>query len=116
MSKHDDRLSMQQMLDHAREAVGFARGKKREDLDTDRMLELALTRLIEVIGEAASRVSKPTRKKYQEIPWTDIVGTRNRLIHGYDVVDLNLLWETMTQDLPPLIAALQQIVEEDAKD
>lgn len=64
------------------------------------------------MGEAASRVSAPTRKRHPEIPWPDIVSMRNRLIHGYDLVDLNLLWDTVATDLPPLIAALERITEQ----
>jgi len=88
------------------------RGRKRADLELGDIFQLALTRLVEIIGEAASRVSGPTREKHREIPWSDMVGMRNRLIHGYDVVDLNLLWDTVEIDLPPLIAALENIVEE----
>ncbi len=76
------------------------------------MLELALTRLVEIIGEAAARVSPSTREKCSEIPWLAIVGMRNRLIHGYDAIDLNMLWDTVEVDLPPLVAALEKILEE----
>ena len=112
MTKHDDRISMRQMLDYARRAEVMAQGRKRSDLDSDDMLQLALTRLVEIVGEAASRVSVPTTKRHPEIPWPDIVGMRNRLIHGYDLVDLNLLWDTVATDLPPLIAALERITEQ----
>jgi uncharacterized protein with HEPN domain len=90
MSRHDDQVSMRHMLDHARRAREIAHGRKRSDLDSDYTFQLALTHLVEIIGEAASRVSMPTREKHREIPWPDIVSMRNRLIHG-DVVDLNLL-------------------------
>ena len=113
MSRHDDRISMQHMLDHAREACAMAHGRQRSDLDANRMLQLALTHLVEIIGEAASRVSMPTRESHREIPWPDIVGMRSHLIHGYDVVDLNLLWDTVEADLPPLIAQLEAILEEE---
>jgi uncharacterized protein with HEPN domain len=68
--------------------------------------------LVEIIGEAANRVSRPTRVRYPQIPWPQIAGMRNRLVHGYDVIDLDLLWDTITDDLPPLIGALQEIVED----
>jgi uncharacterized protein with HEPN domain len=100
------------MLDHAREAVGFAVGKTRSSLDTERTLVLALTRLVEVIGEAASRVSTPFRDAHPEIRWRAATGMRNRLIHGYDRVDLDLLWETVTEDLPPLIAVLGKVLNQ----
>jgi uncharacterized protein with HEPN domain len=98
------------MLDYAREAVDMARGRRREDLDTDRQLNLSLTRLLEVIGEAASRVSKPGREQRPEIPWPDIVGLRNRLIHGDDEVDLDVLWDIVQLDLPALIRNLERMV------
>lgn len=112
MSKRDDRISMRHMLDHALEAQAMVRGRTRLDLEKDRMFQLALIRLMEVIGEAASRVSKPTRDQYPEIPWNEIIGMRHRLIHGYDVVDLDLLWETVKTDLPPLIATLQRVLND----
>ena len=85
---------------------------KRSELESDRMRQLALTRLIEIIGEAASRVSLSTRERYGQIPWLDIVGMRNRRIHGYDVVDLDLLWDTVEIDLSPLIDQLEAILRE----
>lgn len=112
MSKHDDQVSMRHVLDHARQACEMASGRKRSDLESDRMLQLALTRLVEIVGEATSRVSISTREKHREIPWLDIVGMRNRLIHGYDVVDLDLLWDTVETDLPSLIAQLEAIFKE----
>ena len=75
------------MLDHAQEAITLTRGKARADLDSDRVLNLALVRLLEVVGEAAGRVSEEERARYPEIPWPQIVGLRNRLIHGCDAVD-----------------------------
>lgn len=112
MSKHDDRVSIRQMLEYAQQARDMARERQRLDLDTDLMFRYALTHLMELIGEAATRVSTPTRQKLSEIPWADIVGMRNRLIHGYDRIDLNILWDTVTVDLPPLIEALEIIVGE----
>lgn len=112
MSQHDDKLRLRHMLDHAQEAVDLAWGKRREDLDADRLLELALTRLLEIIGEAANLVSEETEDRYPQLPWRQMVGLRNRLIHGYDEVDLDILWDIVREDLPPLIAELKQIVEE----
>jgi uncharacterized protein with HEPN domain len=79
------------MLDHAREAVELLGDKSRDRLNTDRVIQLALTRLVEIVGEAAGRVSEPTRRQNPQIPWLEIIGMRNRLAHGYDVIDLNLL-------------------------
>jgi len=110
MTQHDDRVRLQHMLDYAREAVGMIEGKERADLYHERMLELSLVRLVEVIGEAAGRVTSEGREKYGGIPWSHIVGMRNRLTHGYDRVDLDVLWNTIEYDLPPLIAELEKVV------
>lgn len=113
MSRHDDRVSLKDMLSHAREAVALLGSSSRDDLAGQRMLQLALTRLVEIIGEAANRVSQPTQARHPEVPWPRIIGMRNRLVHGYDVIDFDLLSDTVTTDLPPLIDALQKIVEDD---
>ena len=109
-------LPLRHMLDHAREAVALAQGKTRADLDRDRLLELALVRLLEIVGEAASRVPREDCARYPEIPWPQIVSLRNRLIHGYDAVDMDILWQIIEHDLPPLVAALEIILgQEDAE-
>ena len=108
MPKHNDEVALNHMLDHAREAVSLIAGKTRGDLGSERMLELSLTRLVEIIGEAAGRVSKQRQAQLQTIPWQEIMGMRNRLIHGYDSVDLDVLWDTVELDLPPLIDELQK--------
>jgi len=112
MTKHTDRIRYSHMLDHAREAVCMAREKSRADLDLNRSLNLSLTRLLEIVGEAASRMSKEEQSAHPEIPWSQIVSMRNRLIHGYDAVDFDILWQIVTQDLPPLIAMLETIIPE----
>jgi uncharacterized protein with HEPN domain len=63
---------------------------------------------LEVVGEAAARVTAPTRSRLSAVPWQSIVGMRNRLIHGYDEVDLDVVWEVVEKDLPPLIEALDK--------
>lgn len=72
---------------------------------------MALTRLVEIIGEAAARVSTQTREQYPDIPWIEMTGLRNRLIHGYDAVDLDILWDILMEDLPPLIQRLRSILD-----
>lgn len=109
MPQHETPARLRHMLDAAREAAQMAQGRTRADLDTDRPLNLSLVRLLEIVGEAASRVPPPERVSYPGIPWTQIVGLRNRLIHGYDNVDFDILWQIVTQDLPPLITALDKI-------
>ena len=87
MPRHESLVRLRHMLDHAREAVAMATGKTCDDLDTDRKLNLALVRLLEIVGEAANRTPADERTQYREIPWAQIVGLRNRLIHGYDSLD-----------------------------
>ena len=110
MTRHDDATRLRHMLDHARKAVQLARGKARADLDTDEVFGLAMTRLLEVVGEAATRVSPATRGRHQQIPWLAIAGMRNRLIHAYDRVDFTVLWDAVQYDLPALIAELERIL------
>jgi uncharacterized protein with HEPN domain len=110
MSKRDPQIALRQILSHAQEAVEIARGKNREDLDNDRLLNLALTRLLEVIGEAANRVPAEVQAKYPELPWMQMIGLRNRLIHGYDSIDFDILWVIVQQDLPDLIDRLGKIL------
>ena len=99
------------MLDAAREALAFVQGRARDDLRTDRMLALALIKEIEMIGEAAANVSPELKQPAASIPWAAIVGMRNRLIHAYFEVDFNILWDTVTSALDPLILQLQSLAE-----
>ena len=105
----DDQVRLRHMVDSAREAVELIHGKSRADLDTNRVLSLALVRLLEIIGEAANRVTNGTRQQTPNIPWSQIVSLRHRLIHGYDTINMDILWKILTDDLPPLIARLQRI-------
>ena len=112
MSRHDPLVCVHHMLDHAREAVEMVRNRSRTDLDTDRMLNLALLRLMEVVGEAAARVPEKFRARHSQVPWRDVADLRNRLIHGYDAIDFDMLWTIIHDDLPPLITALEKIMQE----
>lgn len=94
------------MRDAAQEALTFAAGRDRPELDRDRMLVLTLVKSIEIVGEAASRVSEDARSRLGAIPWEEITGMRNRLIHAYFDVDLDRVWDTIEVDLPPLITQL----------
>ncbi len=106
----DDLVRLQHMLDAARESLSFAKDKNRNDLYSDRMLALSIIKSIEIVGEAASTVTKEFREKYNEIPWASIVAMRNRLIHVYFDIDLDRVWDTVTDDLPPLITALEKVI------
>ena len=108
--RRDDLVRLRHMLDAAREALSFTAGRGRADLDANRMLVLSLVKSIEIVGEAASRVTVETRQEYPAIPWADVVAMRNRLIHAYFDVDLDRVWDTVVSDLPPLIAQLDAIL------
>ena len=112
MSRHDDTISFRQMHDHVREAIALAQGRSRPDLETDRIFFLSLLKVVEIVGEAASRVSDGTRSAHPEIPWRQLIGTRNRLVHGYDAVDCNILWDIVTMDFPPLASQLKALLPE----
>jgi uncharacterized protein with HEPN domain len=105
-----DLIRASHMLDATIEALSFIKGKKKKDLVSDRLLTLALIKEIEIIGEAASKVTSPFRLKHSEIPWEVIVRTRNRLIHGYFDINLNIVWETVKISLPELKDALEDVL------
>lgn len=110
MTRHDPTVRLNHMLDHAIEAVELLGGQSDEQVGADRTLQLALTRLVEVVGEAASKVPKDVREQYPQVPWRDATATRNLLIHGYDVVRHDILCRTIRGDFPPLIAQLRQVL------
>ncbi len=99
------------MLDHARKAVAKTESITREVFDADENLRLALTHLVQVVGEAASKTSKPFRETYSETPWTQIMGMRHRIVHDYLHVDEDILWAVVTMHLPPLIIQLAAIID-----
>ena len=106
----DDEIRLKHILDAARESVSFIEGHRREDLDSDRKLNLSLVKLLEIIGEAARGITEEFRQDHSELPWKSMAGMRDRLIHGYFDVNLDVVWETVTNDLPPLIDKLEKIV------
>ncbi len=108
----DDSVRIRHILDAAREAISFADDRSRTDLDTDRKLNLSLVRLLEIIGEAARGISEEFRQSHSDLPWNKMVGMRDRLIHGYFDVNLDVVWETVTQDLPSLITQLEKMVDD----
>ena len=114
MSRRDDRVSLVDMLIHAKEAVALSGETSLNDLIEDRVMQLALQKLVEIVGEAANRVSEETQQRHQEIPWPQIIGLHNRLVHGYDDINLDILWRIIQNDLPPLVEQLKAIVGEEA--
>ena len=110
MPERREEIPLLHMLDHATEALVLTQGRTRADLDSDRLLELALVRLLEIVGEAASRVPRRVRAMYSDIPWPQIVALRNRLIHGYYDLDLDIIWSTVSDDIPPLVRVLEDVI------
>jgi uncharacterized protein with HEPN domain len=102
------------MIEAAETAHGFVSEKMRGDLDADRMLVFALVRAIEVVGEAASKVSSKTRDVAVDRPWASIISMRNRLIHAYFDVDHEVVWKTATEELPQLLPRLRALIGEKA--
>jgi uncharacterized protein with HEPN domain len=113
LNHNDDLVRVRHMLDFARKAVQFNKGRSRADLDSNEMLAMATVHLIEVIGEASKAISAELRHQYPEVPWDLISGTRNRLAHGYIDVDLDIIWTIVTTDLPPLIVQLRRILKKE---
>ena len=110
MRPPEEDVLLRDMLDHARRAVDAVAERDRSDLDSDLILAAALERFIEVIGEAASKVSPSTRANSPEIPWKEIIGMRNRLVHGYAAVDHDIVWNVVSADLLEMIDALERIL------
>lgn len=108
----DDLIRVRHMIDAAHEAIGFAAGRRREDLDRDRMLVLCLVKSVEIMGEAAAKVSDSFRRQHPALPWREMVAMRNRLIHGYFDINLDIVWQTVTVELPPLVTKLDGLLSE----
>lgn len=109
----DDSIRILHMIEAAETAQRFIAGRRRDDFDSDQMLLFALVRAIEIIGEAASKVSAETRAATPAIPWVAIVAMRNRLIHTYFDIDRNILWKTITGEIPSLLSQLRALLSED---
>lgn len=105
-----DRQAIQDMVDHGREGATLAQGRTRLELESDRMLQLVSRSLIAVVGEAARRVSPETKAAAPAIPWRQIVGSRDRVVHRYDAVDNDVVWQILTADFPTLVHDLERLL------
>lgn len=112
MPPPDDLVRLAHLRDAAEKAIGYSSGKTRATLDSDELLRLALTKLVEIVGEAAKQVTAETRSAYPTVPWTAAARMRDRLVHHYFDIDLDVLWATVTEDLPALLAGLPERGEE----
>jgi uncharacterized protein with HEPN domain len=107
----EDRVRLQHMADAARSAQRFLAGRARSDLDSDEMLRFAVVRAVEIIGEAASRVSPATRSQLPALPWPAVIGMRNRMVHAYFDIDHDVVWRTVQGELPALLSLLDQALQ-----
>lgn len=110
MTLHDSRVRLQHMLESAEQACSLVEGKSRPILDEDNVLSLAVVRLLEIIGEAANHIPEDIQTKFPDIPWANIISLRNRLVHGYDSIDTEILWQVLSHDLPILIQNLRSLI------
>lgn len=106
-----DRVRLQHMIEAADSAVQFMAGRQRTELETDRMLLFAVVRAIEIIGEAASKISEATQTAEPGIPWKAIIGMRNRLVHAYFQINTDVVWKTATQEIPAVMPLLRALAE-----
>ncbi len=111
----DDRVRLQHMVEAAGSIATFISGRTRTDLDTDRMLLFAVVRAIEILGEAASRISDETRESAVDVPWRAIVGMRNRIVHAYFDIDADIVWRTAVEEVPGLLPRLCELLEQAEK-
>jgi uncharacterized protein with HEPN domain len=109
--RDEDRIRIGYMIDAAEDALRFIADRSRSDLDTDRMLLFALVRAVEIIGEAATKVSDGTRNAHPGIPWKSVIGMRHRLVHAYFDIDADILRVAATVEIPALLAQLKPILQ-----
>lgn len=110
----DDTVYVGHMLDTACQGLRLVEGKTREDYDRDEALRLAPVHVLQIIGEAARRVSPEYRARHSELPWSEIMGMRHKIVHDYMAVDFDIVWDTVQKDLGPLASQLKSILPPDA--
>jgi uncharacterized protein with HEPN domain len=113
MSAIDDKTRLQHILDAGQKIQNFAAEHTRESFEKDEMLQLALVRLIEIIGEAASKISQEFRDEHTTIAWQAIIGMRNRLVHAYFAIDYDIVWNTISIAIPELVKQIKAIQASD---
>jgi len=108
MSRHEDEVRLGDMLSHSREAIDITSDLSLDEFKADRIRQLAVVRLLQIIGEAANQMSAERQARIAGVPWRQIVGLRNRVTHAYGDVDLDIVWTIVQNDLPPLIRVLEE--------
>jgi uncharacterized protein with HEPN domain len=111
MSRHDPLVRVRHMRDYSQEAIDLLGDKSLEELHADRVLQLALAQLIEIVGEASKQVGADFRQAHPELPWSKAAGMRDRLIHGYDLIDIAIVYKTVKENLPALIQQIEQLIQ-----
>ena len=105
----DDSLLIKDMLESGIKATEYLGNQNYEKFSNDTLLQDAIARRLEILGEAASQISKEFQKSHSEFDWKGIIGLRNRLIHGYDYVDVEVIWKILKEDLPDLISKIKSM-------
>lgn len=106
----DDLTRLRHMKEAAEDALAFTAGKTKEDLEEDRILSFAVVKVLEIVGEAASKISLECHERYPDVPWRDMIGMRNRLVHAYYGINFEIVWTTIVNDLDPLIETLNRVI------
>ena len=105
-----DEVRLRHMLDESRRVQRFIHDHSREDMDSDDLFAYAIVRAVEIIGEAASRISPEFRAQTPEIPWRNIIGMRNVIVHAYADVSYDIVWQVAAGNLPELILTLESLL------
>ncbi len=108
--QRDDNAYLLDILIAARKALKFVEGIDRDEFEDNEIIQNAVMRPLEIIGEASAKISSKFRRTHTEIPWKDMVGMRNRLMHEYFRVDYGIVWDTIQKDLPKLIDLIAPLV------
>ena len=112
MSKHDHRVTLRQIEEYARHAQEICAGRSLTELLADWQATLALERALQVLGEAAKRLPDDLRERYPQVAWKAVAGMRDRLSHGYDAIDYEILWKAVHEQLPTLLEMVAQMLQD----
>lgn len=113
--RHDPLVSVIDMIQAIQRALDFAHGRGRTEFLSDTMLRYAIWAQIVILGEAVRRIPEEWKEKRNELPWNAIAGMRNRLVHGYDVIDWEIVWAVATKEMPNLLATLRKALDEETR-
>lgn len=111
MPQRDPQVTLREMLDAAKKARWVFDTHGRADLDEDWESAYALRLALQILGEAGGRLPPDWRERHPSVPWGEVVGLRHVLVHGYDAVDLDIVWRIAEKDLPPLIEGLEALLD-----